>query len=101
MRPVLVLFLAVLTVSLAPSLAQTPASPAALIPDVLPAGAGRDLVARACVGCHPVTMVAAARKTKDQWAANVDLMIDRGARVSDEEFELIVAYLSEHFAPPR
>jgi cytochrome c5 len=63
----------------------------------LPEGAGKDTVAKVCDQCHDLTIVTGQRQTKDGWQKKVDKMIDRGAQATDEEFDAIVNYLSEHF----
>jgi hypothetical protein len=42
------------------------------------------------------------RLTVEQWQAEVDDMIAKGAKISDSEFETIVRYLAKHFGrnPP-
>lgn len=63
----------------------------------LPKGPGRDLVQAKCAVCHVLPVVVAKRKTEDQWAQSVDQMISRGAKVSDEEYEIIVAYMTKNY----
>jgi len=43
-------------------------------------------------------MVAKVRMSPDQWAATVDDMVNRGAEGTDDDFELIVKYLSANFS---
>ena len=69
-----------------------PAKPVALAP-----GPGQAVVQTKCVTCHPATQIVAAGKTREQWEMAVDNMIDRGARVSDAEFEVVVAYLARNY----
>ena len=37
--------------------------------------------------------------TDKDWRDVVDLMIDRGANGSPEEFQTVIKYLSKHFGP--
>ena len=75
-----------------------PAGPQ-LIPsgEGLPDGVGKDVTVKACGTCHEARRAASVRLTRDGWAAVIEGMRNRGARVSDEEFPVILAYLSTHF----
>jgi hypothetical protein len=68
----------------------------------LPDGAGKNLVMKVCTVCHELTRITSKRRTKDQWSDTVDKMAARGAKASDEEFEVIVTYLAKYFGtdPP-
>ena len=104
-RPLLISALAAATLcALAQSTpAPSPASPAASAaqdPDFLPPGAGKDLVQKACVSCHTVRRVTAAKETKEEWNQTVDKMIEHGAILTDTEADTIVQYLAANFAPP-
>jgi mono/diheme cytochrome c family protein len=68
-------------------------------PPVLPEGAGKDELARACTQCHSLETVLKARGTRAQWEAKLDAMIAKGAKLSDADFDLIAAYLAQHFGP--
>jgi mono/diheme cytochrome c family protein len=102
-RPLLISALAAVTLCAfaqsAPAPSPTPA-PAVQDPDALPAGAGKDLVQRACVACHNVRRVTAARETKEEWNQTVDKMIEHGAILTDSEADTIVQYLSANFGAP-
>lgn len=65
----------------------------------LPPGKGKPIVERACAGCHALKAVTSKRATQEQWASLVDQMITRGADLSDDEIETVVAYLSKNFGP--
>ena len=63
----------------------------------LPDGEGKPTVEAACaVRCHPPGTVLRAKRTPAGWEAIIDQMIERGAEVSDEEYDIILDYLSEH-----
>lgn len=64
---------------------------------VLPDGPGRDLVAARCGQCHSLDTVLRAHLTRRQWEARIDTMIAKGAKVSDEEFDVVAEYLATHF----
>jgi len=65
----------------------------------LPPGKMRDTVQAACSTCHPVTRFTALRKGRTGWIITMNSMIDKGAVIGDSEFEPLVDYLAEHFAP--
>jgi competence ComEA-like helix-hairpin-helix protein len=49
----------------------------------------------ACGKCHPTQRVTATRRTRSQWEEVITAMITaRGAQVSDEDFDTILAYLT-------
>ena len=65
--------------------------------DDLPDGEGKDVVLKVCTPCHGVSEFSAKRLTRMEWDDKVDNMAARGARASDEEFDLIVKYLAKNF----
>jgi mono/diheme cytochrome c family protein len=81
-----------LTACMVPLIARGQA-PGALLPE----GMHRDTVQRACSTCHNVQMFAGRRMSRQQWGATVSNMIGRGAKISDDEFDQIVAYLATTF----
>jgi competence protein ComEA len=74
-------------------------APQMLVPsgEGLPDGPGKDVTVKACGTCHEARRAASVRLTREGWAAVIDGMIKRGARVSDEEFPIVLDYLSTHF----
>jgi cytochrome c5 len=68
-------------------------------PVSLPKGAGQAQVKAACSNCHAMTIITNARKSRAQWEDSVDIMIDRGAPVSDANYDLVITYLSKNFKP--
>jgi competence protein ComEA len=63
----------------------------------LPDGPGKDVMVRACGPCHEARRAASVRLTRDGWAAVIDGMQKRGAKVSEEDFPIILDYLSTYF----
>ncbi len=72
---------------------------AAQSPVVLPEGPGREVVLRACSQCHSLENVLRSRLTRRQWEARIDEMLGRGAKLTDEEIDLVAEYLSVNFGP--
>jgi mono/diheme cytochrome c family protein len=67
------------------------------MPPHLPTGAGQAEVQAACAACHPPAIVASKRYDADKWAEVVDQMIGKGAKVSDADYDVIVAYLARTY----
>lgn len=64
----------------------------------LPEGEGRALTLRLCSNeCHGIEKVVAERKSKSQWVETMETMRTDGAKGSDDEFKIIVTYLTTHF----
>jgi competence protein ComEA len=63
----------------------------------LPDGPGKDVTVKACAPCHEARRAASVRLTRDGWAAVIDSMQKRGARVSEQEFPVILDYLATYF----
>ena len=65
--------------------------------DELPEGKGKDVVVRVCTSCHGVSAIAEIRTSKKGWTDTVNEMAGRGADGTDEDFAVIIDYLSTHF----
>lgn len=63
----------------------------------LPEGKGREVLLRACVGCHKAEAFLEYRHTKDEYSAIVVRMGARGAQATTEELEAIAGYLAKNF----
>jgi competence protein ComEA len=64
--------------------------------DALPEGDGKIAVEKACTSrCHGANVVQRSKRTPAQWQGIVDLMIDRGAVVTDEDYDAILTYLGK------
>lgn len=67
----------------------------------LPPGPGRELLLKACVSCHDLGVVGAARKSLSEWEASVDLMVRLGARLENTEIASLARYLAARTAGPK
>jgi len=67
---------------------------------VLPDAPGRELVEQKCAQCHSLDAVLRSHRTRKQWEAQLDAMLARGAKLSDEEFEQVAEYLASQLGPP-
>jgi competence protein ComEA len=63
----------------------------------LPDGPGKDAMVRSCAPCHEARRAASVRLTREGWAAVIEGMRQRGAKVSDEDFPIVLEYLTTHF----
>jgi competence ComEA-like helix-hairpin-helix protein len=63
----------------------------------LPDGEGKQLILRACIGCHKLGEIPAYRFTKDEYHVIAYRMSDRGAQATPHELDIIADYLFEHF----
>lgn len=59
-----------------------------------PASAGEQLVEARCDRCHGLDVVFGESRTSEEWAAEVDTMIGRGARLDDAERQVVIDYLA-------
>lgn len=67
----------------------------------LPAGPGQKQTLAACSGCHALATITGKQYSAKKWGEVVDSMADRGAAVSDADYDVIVAYLAGHFGPKK
>ena len=63
----------------------------------LPHGKSRELVQRVCNSCPSADLIATHRQTRDEWTGIVQRMAQHGASASDDQFQQIVDYLTNHF----
>jgi hypothetical protein len=63
----------------------------------LPAGPGKELVAKVCIDCHTAANFRKKRLSEDEWFNTVADMVDRGAKANDKQQAEIVGYLVRNF----
>jgi len=63
----------------------------------LPEGPGKSIYENTCGGCHGADIVMGQTGTRDVWQDTVDSMRGRGATGTDEDFKVIVNYLTKYF----
>lgn len=83
---------ALLAAAFAPALAAGPN-------DVLPEAPAKAIVIRACTNCHQAPQIVAKRLTPEAWDAMMGKMIDRGARMTEDEEAQVYDYLVANFGP--
>jgi competence protein ComEA len=83
-------------------LAQAPAGQPAATAEPskprFPPGPGRDALFKVCKECHGPESVLGQLKTYDEWSKTLDDMANAGAQATDEEWNQILAYLTQHFS---
>lgn len=79
-------------VILAPAVAQ----------DSLPPGPGMEETLKGCGGCHGIGQILTEKRSAEEWANTVTMMITNGAPVEEDEFDKVVGYLATYFGtnPP-
>lgn len=65
--------------------------------DPLPEGEGKKVVQKICNDCHGPENFVSLRKDKAGWETVVSDMVERGATGTDQEFDIVVAYLTKNF----
>jgi competence ComEA-like helix-hairpin-helix protein len=77
----------------APAAPQDQAAAAQPSPDVK----GAATFARVCSLCHDGARILSIRRSKSQWTEVIEKMMERGAQVSDADFEDVMDYLLRHY----
>jgi cytochrome c oxidase cbb3-type subunit 3 len=62
-------------------------------------GAARAAFQDVCGACHSVETVTSQRRTRAQWQESINSMVARGAKGTDEQFALILDYLTTQYGP--
>jgi competence protein ComEA len=63
----------------------------------LPDGPGKAEVLKLCRDCHDLDTVTVENRTKDGWKKTIAKMGERGAEGTDEQFDLVIQYLTKNF----
>jgi mono/diheme cytochrome c family protein len=58
---------------------------------------GRVLLETRCTQCHNLNRVENAFKTLEEWRANVERMVGKGAVLNETELETLIEYLSDAY----
>jgi hypothetical protein len=60
---------------------------------------GETLLQERCTECHGLDRVTSVEQTRAEWEETVTDMIERGARLNEEEKTVLVDYLAETYGP--
>ena len=83
--------------TLGAALMLTSVASLAAVQDRLPEGEGKVTVETSCTSrCHMAATVMRSKRTPTGWEQVMDLMIERGAEVTDADYDIIHEYLSTH-----
>jgi len=63
----------------------------------MPDGPGKEVLLNTCTMCHELFRIKFGRRTPEEWEETLVSMLNEGAQLSDEEFELVHQYLSTNF----
>lgn len=66
----------------------------------LPDAPGKQVVVRMCSKCHGVATFSADRMTREEWKAEVDDMVARGAEGTQDDIRVVIDYLAAHLRGP-
>ena len=73
--------------------------PAAGTLPALPPGPALVVINERCSTCHTTASVFNQRRSADDWAATVQLMVDRGADLTPDDMTMVIDYLAANFGP--
>jgi mono/diheme cytochrome c family protein len=62
-----------------------------------PPGPGLSTIQERCSACHSAATVFGQRRSPDDWAATVQVMVDHGADLSADEQSVVIGYLSQNY----
>ncbi|MEW6571824.1 MAG: hypothetical protein AB1390_11770 [Nitrospirota bacterium] len=62
--------------------------------DALSADSPQDIIKKRCGGCHMVSIIYRMKKSHPEWERTVDRMVRYGVRMTQDERESIISYLS-------
>ncbi len=65
----------------------------------LPDGPGKAVTVRVCGKCHSPEKAASLHQDEDGWTDTIAKMVKMGAQGSDDDFNVILGYLSKNFGP--
>jgi hypothetical protein len=58
-----------------------------------------ELLEQRCSACHPASRATDKKKTAEEWDVTVQRMMDKGAKLSEEEKQTLVNYLAATYKP--
>jgi cytochrome c5 len=63
----------------------------------MPEGRGKNIVMNICTMCHDTKRIRLGRRSPEEWEETLNSMLNEGAPLSDEDFPVVLAYLSRNF----
>jgi competence protein ComEA len=65
----------------------------------LPDGPGKAVTVRVCGKCHSPEKAASLHQDEEAWTDTISKMVKMGAQGSDDDFAVVLAYLTKNFGP--
>jgi len=65
----------------------------------LPEGAGKKIMLEVCTMCHELHRIRDTSATREEWDDILVHMINEGAPLSDDDFPILLNYLTRNFRP--
>ena len=65
----------------------------------MPDGPGRNIVLNICTMCHDLKRVKRNLATREEWEQKLGEMLNEGAPLSEQDFPVVLNYLSRNFKP--
>ena len=65
----------------------------------LPEGQGKEVVQTACSQCHGLDVIIGQSRSREEWTEVVSQMIGNGAQLSDDDYIVVIEYLTTHLGP--
>jgi cytochrome c5 len=63
----------------------------------LPPGPGQQILLNTCTVCHDLGRVRAHTVSREEWEETLSAMLNEGAMLSDQEFQVLLNYLATNF----
>ena len=67
----------------------------------LPEGFGKTATVQVCGKCHSPERAVSLHQSDSEWEETITKMVKLGARGSDEDFDAILTYLTQHYGPEK
>ena len=67
--------------------------------DLLPDAPGKAVVSQKCTQCHDAARFALRRRSEDEWDQVITQMQSNGLSLTDEEYDIVLSYLSKNLGP--
>ena len=65
----------------------------------LPEGPGKIILLNTCTVCHDLGRIRIQGRTPEDWNDTLSTMLNEGAMLSEQDYPVLLAYLSRHFKP--
>lgn len=65
----------------------------------LPDGPGKAVTVRVCGKCHSAEKASSLHQDEDGWTDTIAKMVKMGAQGSDDDFNVVLTYLTKNFGP--